>query len=229
MSIVCVGCDIGQKHDSTAIVVCEYTRIIVKESGEPEPPGHGLDWFNIAVGVADPPIYDTLYTVRNATRMPLGTSYPAVALYINKVCDMMRQRDPQGEVYLGVDVTGVGAPVVDIIAAGLRDDVHITRVTITGTDRCPQAPLAKEHLSMGKTWMVGRLQALLQSRRITLPKTEAGLAIGRELADFQIKVSRDGHADMNAKQGSHDDLVTALGISCMGEAHSQVSYTEVIW
>jgi hypothetical protein len=61
--------------------------------------------------------------------------------------------------------------------------------------------------------LVSRLQMLLQIRRLHLPVTSEAIALTRELQDYQIKVSERGHASFNARQGAHDDLVIALGLS----------------
>ena len=134
------------------------------------------------------------------------------------------------EVYLALDATGVGAPVVDLIRAGQREDVHVTAVTITAGDKCPDSPLQRHAISMAKNWMVSRLQALLQSRRLAMPQTDEARELARELLDFEVRVGRDAHVESGAfKTGTHDDLVTALGLAVLGECHTQVTYTALTY
>jgi hypothetical protein len=72
-------------------------------------------------------------------------------------------------------------------------------------------------VSLGKAWLVSRLQALLQTGRILLPRTQEAAALGVELLDYEIKVEQDANEKYGAfKVGSHDDLVTALGL-CVQE------------
>lgn len=231
MAVVVVGADIGQKRDPTAIVVTQYERVEISPAGVPlDPTGLGHDMLNLATGVEEPPLYDTRYVVRALERLPLDTPYPAVARRLNAVCRAMRRRDGSGECYLAVDATGVGRPIVDLVLAELDADVHLTAVTITGSDRCPGSPLARTEISMGKVWMVSRLQALLQTRRIVMPRTPHAAGLAEELLDFEIKVTRDGHDELGAfRTGTHDDLVTALGLSVLGEAHTLVTYGPNIW
>lgn len=72
-------------------------------------------------------------------------------------------------------------------------------------------------VSIGKAYMVSRLQTLLQGRRLHLPVTSEAIALTMELQSYQISVSERGHASFNARQGAHDDLVIALGLSVGSE------------
>lgn len=68
-------------------------------------------------------------------------------------------------------------------------------------------------LSLGKELLACRLQALLQARRIHLPGTREGKALAAELRGYEIRVNEGGHARFGAfRSGTHDDLVTALGL-----------------
>lgn len=231
MATVVVGADIGQKRDPTAIVVCQYERVEIAPTGVPvDPYGIAHDFLNLATGVEDAPLYDTRYVVRSLTRMPLGTPYPGVARYLNQVCNSLRRRDPAGELYIAVDATGVGRPIVDLVLAELSPEVHLTAVTISGSAKCPGGPLYRSEIVMGKVWMVSRLQALLQTRRIALPAGPEAQQMAQELIDFEIRVSQNGHDELGAfKTGAHDDLVTALGLSVLGEAHMQPHYGPNLW
>jgi hypothetical protein len=65
--------------------------------------------------------------------------------------------------------------------------------------------------SLGKAFLVSRLQALLQTGRIDLPKTTEAQA--KELQDYEIKIDQDANDQYGAfKVGTHDDPVTALGL-----------------
>ena len=69
-------------------------------------------------------------------------------------------------------------------------------------------------VSLGKAFMVSRLQALLGSGRLHLPRTAETGALTRELLNYEIRVDGDGNERTGAfKVGTHDDLVTALGLA----------------
>lgn len=51
-------------------------------------------------------------------------------------------------------------------------------------------------------------------QRLHLPRTVEAGTLARELMDYEIKVNDHANASFNAKSGSHDDLVIALGLSC---------------
>ena len=66
----------------------------------------------------------------------------------------------------------------------------------------------------GKAYLVSRLQALLQSGRLHLPNTAEAEALGRKLLDYEIRVDEQANDRYGTfRVGSHDDLVTALGLA----------------
>jgi hypothetical protein len=200
MPTIAVGVDIGQKRDPTAIAVVEPEFRDVN--------GRREDY----------------YLVRFLERQPLGTPYPQVAGRVQTVVNNVREhvaraqppslfsRPPRPSIQLFVDATGVGQPVVDLLkGVGVR--VHA--VYFTHGDR--RTTQQDGSISLGKAWLVSRLQALLQTGRILLPRTPEAEALGAELLDYEIKVDQDANEKYGAfKVGSHDDLVTALGL-CVQE------------
>jgi hypothetical protein len=74
-------------------------------------------------------------------------------------------------------------------------------------------------IKIGKAWLVSRLQVLLQSKRLHLPDSDEARVLAKELQDYQIKVDQDANDKYGAfKVGTHDDLVTALGLACQEDA-----------
>ena len=199
---VVIGVDVGQKVDPTAIGVVE------------------LDW-------RDPrrrPGFDDHYVVRHLERLALGTPYPTVAERLAEVVVGVKGRVERVRVPLGggavelterpptvtlyVDATGVGQPVVDLLsAAGARP----IACYFTHGDRRTQEG---GRVSIGKAWLVSRLQSLLQTGRLHLPDTAEARQLAAELRDYEIRVDADANDRYGAfKVGSHDDLVTALGLA----------------
>lgn len=186
-TIVRVGADIGKRTDPTAIVVTE------------EQDRDGVDH----------------YVSRLVERLPLGTSYPDVAARIVQVVRGVEARaaalaivGQDFPVETWVDATGVGLPVLDLV----RDaGVPAKAAIFTGSDKLTEHQ--DDVVSIGKAYMVGRLQVLLQAARLHLPITREAAALMRELADYQITVNERAHASFNASNGKHDDLVIALGLS----------------
>lgn len=203
--VVVIGADIGQKVDPTALVVAETHRLL---------PPAGRPWWS--------------FTARHLERLPLGTDYPAVAARIVTICDRITARPRPAltgapRLYLLVDSTGVGAPVVDILRRELRalratggPAVRLTAATFTHGDRLTGG-LGAATLSVGKAYLVSRLQALFQTGRVRLPAGHAeAAAMMRELMDYEIKISEDANDKYGAfRVGTHDDLVTALGLAVL--------------
>ncbi len=211
MGAVIIGVDIGQKHDPTAIAVAEVES---RQAGA---------------------YAEEYYLIRHLERLPIGTPYPAVVTRLGDVVNNTRKRgmvaaadaaarvafDPSITAYrsagvplprlaLYVDATGVGQPVVDLLA---HVGVPVTAVYFTHGDR---RTVSEDHktVSLGKAWLVSRLQALLQTGRILLPSTPEARQLAKELLDYEIRVDEKANDTYGAfKVGTHDDLVTALGLA----------------
>jgi hypothetical protein len=189
-SSLTVGVDIGQKNDPTAIAVVESEQ------------GSSRD-----------------YVLRYIQRLPLGTPYPEIARSLARICRRAAERSGQRpEVF--VDATGVGAPVVDQLRALALDAHRLWAVTFSHGTRCRRFP-AERRVTMGKAYMVSRLQALLGSGRIHLPATSEARALAAELLGYEIRVDEKGTDRYGAfRSGTHDDLVTALGLAVLGEGRA---------
>jgi hypothetical protein len=69
-------------------------------------------------------------------------------------------------------------------------------------------------IRISKAWLVSRLQALSQTRRLHLPKTPGAEVLAKELLDYEIRVDQDANDTYGAfKVGTHDEVVTALGLA----------------
>lgn len=213
--VICMGVDLGKVSDPSAVVVTEYTPVRVMENGE--------YWIDIGPTPEEKKwtksVPDTLYDVRLLQRIPLGTSYPNVAREINAMCKRLKEGRPFARIHLVVDKTGVGAGPVDILREMLDKSIRLTAVTFTGTDKCDYAPLQRPEASCGKAFMVVRLQTTLQKDLLHLPKGEMITAVVVEMRNFEVRTTITGHDTYGAfKIGTHDDLISALGLSILGTA-----------
>lgn len=185
--------DIGQKRDPTAICVSETISRTVE--------GRTEDHFFI----------------RHLDRLALGTRYPEVSERVSELVDRLRAKTgttPE----LFVDATGVGQPVVDLLEERLRDIQPIPVYFTHGDRRTEKMESGRRSVTLGKAWLVSRLQAQFQTTRIHIPRTPESEALSRELLDFEIRVTEDGNDRYGAfRVGTHDDLVTALGLATQNE------------
>ncbi len=206
-----IGVDIGQRRDSTAIVVAERVEI-----------GRTQDF---AWGRALPAKAGQVqFEVRYMERLPLGTPYPDVARRLAEIVGRLPRTvaypppDPRlaalyqdlprrRSVTVCVDATGVGQPVVDVI---VEAGIDVTPVYITAGRQVTET---HGELHLAKEQMVSYLQVLVQQRRILLPDTPEANAMVRELLDFEIRVTEHANAQFEARTGSHDDYVTALALA----------------
>lgn len=119
----------------------------------------------------------------------------------------VRTVTPSVTIYM--DATGVGQPVVDEMRSR-----GLSPVAVYFTHGDKRTEEGYSTVRLGKAWLVSRLQTLLQGRRIHLPNTQETHILARELLDYEIRISEDASDRYGAfKVGTHDDLVTALGLA----------------
>jgi len=205
MGPVTIGLKVGQRMEATGIAVAEQGQRV--EGG----------W-----------VVDT-FTIRFLQRLPPGTAYPAVATRlgetVRRVVALAGGQDGGGPppVAIYADVTALGDPVVAVLRESGFDliPVYMTH----GDKRIVQQT---GEVTLGKAWIVARLQALLQTGRLHLPRTPEAETLARELIDYQIDAGQVDNAREGAfSVGSQDDLVSALGLAT--EGFPEADTTEIVW
>jgi hypothetical protein len=210
-----IGVDVGQINDSTAISVAEASSVWTGKMRhatnfqKPRVTTKG-DWI---MDHAQEKVMQTEYTIRSMRRLPLGTSYPAVADYLaDLLCNPLFSTR---KVRLLIDVTGVGRPIYDMLRKEISYRKEAQKVAIDPISFVHGEQYNRTTGRMGKAYMVSRLQTLLQSGRVHAPRTEEVLATLEELKVYEVKVSQDGKDTYGASTGKHDDLATALALSVL--------------
>lgn len=208
---ICIGVDVGQISDPTAICVVEISE---EHTGK----FRTGSWPSQTVY----PIMASRYTVRHIQRLALGTPYPKVAEHVaGIICsDRLADRD----ITTLIDVTGVGRPVYEDIQKEIsfrQTDAWIRPITFTGGMQYNRSTGA-----LAKAYLVSRLQSLLQGNHVHAPDTSEVRAMLEELRVYEIKISQDGHDSYGAVTGKHDDLVTAMGLACLEDPFEQQAMDE---
>jgi hypothetical protein len=190
MGVVTLGVDIGQKRDPTAKAVIDAE---FRKGGEDSEEEYG----------------EVHHIARHLERLALGTPYPQVAQRVAEVTAEASKRT-EDAIFVYIDATGVGTPVVDVLEA-TRIEARIVPVYFTHGDRRTEKD---GEVMLGKAWLVSRLQMLLQSALLHLPRTSEAEALRQELMDYEIRISEDANDRYGAfRVGTHDDLVTAVGLA----------------
>lgn len=159
------------------------------------------------------PIHDVPYL----HRWELNTSYPTI---VGQAVARLRQvvkRERGALVYIVVDGTGVGRPVVDMVAdaMGLLD-AELVAVTITGGDAITYKVRddGTQEWHVPKKELVGAAQVLLQGGRLNVaPRLEHAQTLAAEFKNFRMKFTASANAQYEAwRDGDHDDLVLAVAL-----------------
>lgn len=212
-----IGVDLGQRADYTAIAVAEGWR-------QPRPLQEGAQQLRA----------ESHFVVRSLERLDLGTNYLAVAQRLRQVVAQVRLRSGHDALAVYVDATGVGVPVLDVLRQ-VQLRAALMPVWFTSTDRLVEvreqpkglgAPKGRViELRCGKAHLVSRLQALLQGRQLHLPRAlPSAAAVREEMLAYEIRASQDGGDTFGAfNAGSHDDLVTAIGLAVLREPASNLA------
>ncbi len=218
-----IGVDLGQRQDPSAVAVVEVGERATVRS-------YTLNGRSFAVPEAT-------YRVQEMRRLDLGTSYVAVAAYVadlvGKLWDWERGLRERGELQpsnpqitwdIWADATGVGRPVMDMLSEALRSSSKTDRAKLHPTvftygDRFNRGAYEGDGNVLGKAYLVSRLQVLFQRELLKLPPRHAeAQAMARELKDYEIRVDENANDKYGAfRVGTHDDLVTALGLACIEE------------
>jgi len=184
-NMITIGVDIGQKREPTAICV---TEIDERQIGD-----RRVNHF----------------VVRHLERLPLGTSYPAVASRLSEIVRGIRRIARRPHLY--VDATGLGQPIIDLLREETTNLGLITAVYFTHGD---QRSHEGGEIRLGKAYLVSRLQMLLQTDRLHLPRSAESERLAQELRDFEIQVDEKANERYGAfRVGKYDALVTALGLA----------------
>ncbi len=148
------------------------------------------------------------FEVRGLKRWALRTSYHDIVTDVAQIVS----REPLAGCTLGIDATGVGAGVFEIVR-NARPKAKLKRITITGGLK---PDLKGGDWRIPKLELVSTVVALLESGRLAIPDTiPEAVTLGRELQAFKARVTTAGHETMEAdwRTRQHDDMVLALAIA----------------
>lgn len=237
-----IGIDIGKITDPTAISVAEVSRHDTGRFRQCKRVPARIDSKSgtfIEAKDAEP-VLQTRFVIRQIGRMPLGTSYPDVSA---KIVDLFLNDLFAGrQIRVLIDVTGVGQAIYDMVKKELHERIHgVNNLSAEQRERLKKLslqPISFVHGekynrtkgTLGKAFLVSKMQALLQNKRIDTPVTAEMKATCDELLVYQVKISDQGKDTYGAKTGAHDDLATALGLSCLEDPYAlQVRHSERVY
>jgi hypothetical protein len=110
-----------------------------------------------------------------------------------------------------MNATGQGEALVDLVAKCWAGEPPVAVYLMHGDQRIQES---YRKIRLGKAWLVTRLQTLLQTGCLHLPRIPEGEQLAEDLLNYQIKVDESANDRNGAFQvGRHDDLVTALGLA----------------
>jgi hypothetical protein len=147
--------------------------------------------------------------------------YTEVAAKVKRLDEQLRadaeERGFWCHVTYVLDSLGVGELVSEMIIRALPH-ADIRKCYLTGGINGSEEDI---QIKLPKTQMASTLVALFDDGRVKVPKSSKEIeAMVEELLNYEIHVSEEGHDQYGAfKIGTHDDLVTALGLACWYAEH----------
>lgn len=200
-----IGVDVGQHHEASGIcAVVEERRV---SSSLPNTYQNRFSRQR-----------ERHFVVKHLERVPSGTRYPDIAKRVGAVVlKAMEEVGSSGPLY--VNATGLGKPIVDLLQSHSYSASIFTTYFTYGDRRTYE----RQEITLGKAYLVSRLQLLLQTDRLHLPKTAQTELLAKELKNYQIHLDENANDRYGAiKVGSTDELVTALGMVVSGPAPGRV-------
>ena len=181
--MICIGLKIGRRSEASGLCVTE------------------LEWRG------RPDRRCLHYVVRHLERVEPGADFPQVGRRAGDIVGKLRARGLSP--LLTVDATGLGGPIVDLVRDAASSSC-VRPVFFTHGDQLSEEP---GRTVLGKAFLVARLQTLLQTDRLHLPKTSESEQLTEDLLAFEVKIDAQANEKYGAfAVGSRDELVTALGL-----------------
>jgi hypothetical protein len=154
-----------------------------------------------------------MFTLRGLEMISAHTPYQAIAERLKQIVDNVHTQAAQykARVILYVDVTGLGDPIIDLIKA--KVDPLIT-VYVTNSDKRSEN---KDKVTVGKSWLIAKMQTILQDGRLKAPKTPVTEVILNDLLLYDLDPApTDNELTGSFTVGTQDQLLTALALACQG-------------
>lgn len=147
------------------------------------------------------------FHLRFLNRLPARTAYPAVVERLVEIVAGVITKTGSRPT-LNVDATAAD-PVLELL-----DKKRLEPVACHFNHGGRRNRIDHRHVSIGKGFLVVRLQVLLQACRLHLPTTEEAVTLREELLAYDLRLEDDADNRLGAfRVGSRDDLVTALGLA----------------
>lgn len=168
--------------------------------------------------------WETHYLVRSLERIDPATAFPEVA---NRVCEVLvnlKRKTSSRPSWIYVDATGLGPPIVSLLEAKLGWNRTIPVYFNYGDQRRVERDEKRrgDIVKLGKCYLVSRLQLLLQTNCLHLPRRHAeAQVLARDLMEYEIRPDERANERYGAfRVGSQDHLVTALGLALQDDVRT---------
>ena len=93
-----------------------------------------------------------------------------------------------------VDATGLGDPVIELLRDEIQGNAKVISVFFTHGDRRLEEGRGRNcKVTLGKAWLVSRLQVLLQTGRLHLPRTHEAETLAQELLAYEVRVDEQAN------------------------------------
>lgn len=161
------------------------------------------------------------FVLRYLEEYALGLTYPA---QVRRALDTFENPQVKGS-RVGVDYTGVGRPVYDLLVEA-RPPVLLYPMLTTGGNTITYDKSTREY-HVPKVEQVTLLQLLLQADLLNWhEKLPEAAKFAEQLKKYRVKITKSKNETFGAMSGTNDDLVSAVMTACwLGEQIGDASGT----
>jgi len=195
-STFALGVDLGQAIDNTSLAVIERC---VFGTGETRPVRGRSPY---ATSIQN--VLRVRYIVRGAELLKLGTNYHDVAAHIALRCAQTQRFGRCTVIFDESGARGTG----DIIRSAIPGALA---AVLSGGEA--DNALGGRRYSISKANMVTSLLGAIEAGDLQFAELPDFENVAKQFVDLRRKVSPIGHLSFNARDGSHDDYVTAFGLA----------------
>jgi hypothetical protein len=161
------------------------------------------------------------FRVRHLERLPPGTHYSGIGRRLKEIWSGLDSHVESADFFVNATVAGI--PAIEVI----RDESDVWLQVACFYHGHQKPGEHDEVLTLGKAYLVRRLQVLFQEHRLHLPENPETRTLLGKLPSYELRVPDGADNQIGAfSVGSQDDLVNAIGLAVHSDPYKPLTAEE---